>query len=60
MADDNSVMAKAKLLISEVEKALVNGTKHYDPETGRELTTVREILECLKSKDRVAVKPRTT
>jgi len=57
---DDCVLAKAKLLISETEKALANGTRHYDPKTGRELTTVREILECLSAHGRVAFEPRAS
>lgn len=50
-----NVREKALLMIESVEKALANGCRHYDPETGELLHDVRSILTCLAKKKTVTV-----
>ncbi len=50
-----NVREKALLMIESVEKALANGCRHYDPETGELLPDVRSILTCLAKKKNVMV-----
>ena len=40
-------LIEAVLLIDTIEKALENGTRHYN-RAGEELKTVEDILRCLK------------
>lgn len=50
-----NVREKAKLMVAEVKRALDNGCRHYDPETGALLSDSRAILTCLRDKGSVTV-----
>jgi hypothetical protein len=50
-ADEN-----ARILLREITEALARGTKHYDA-SGKLLTTVKEIIECLLREGGVTFTP---
>ena len=50
-------MQRALLLISEINKALKSGTKHYN-NAGKELTTIEEILVTLTKEGSVTFEPQ--
>jgi hypothetical protein len=54
MAEQNEVTQKALLLISTFKNAIDKGYKHFD-KSGKELTTVKEILETLRSEGSVMI-----
>ncbi len=49
---------KAVLILQEVRAAFARGTRHYDPETGEELTTVKRVLECLRDRGAIDYQPQ--
>lgn len=53
-----TALEQARLMIQEMRKALAQGTKHYDPETGELLPDEASILNCLKEKGSVVFEPR--
>jgi hypothetical protein len=50
----DSAMENAELMIETFTKGLADGVKHFD-KNGKELKTVREILETLQAEGNVAI-----
>jgi hypothetical protein len=54
---NRNVEEEARILIASVEKAIANGTKHFDVK-GRPLNTVGEVLEALSLDGKIDFVPR--
>ena len=54
----NAAFEKAIVMLTEIDRALTRGTKHYDLQ-GNVLETPKEILEALLRDGQIIFEPRT-